>query len=194
MRSFAWSLPIGLCLTALLVMWLTRRLLKPLEKLSQATEELRRESFPEAIEVPEGDDEISHLAASFNEMVLALQKALDRERSFTRYASHELRTPLSTIQAQTEALELDLLPKERIIQQLKYASNSMQQILQALLSLSRHQQSELSPIKLAKIIKELKNTVKDQSRLNFANIDPQITVQAHQGLLSQALKICLIMP
>lgn len=50
------------------------------------------------------EDELGQLAQAFSERTGALDKALERERSFTGDVSHELRTPLTVIMGAAEVL------------------------------------------------------------------------------------------
>lgn len=52
-----------------------------------------------------GDDELTSVAVSFNEMAEALGASKDRERQFLLSVGHDLRTPLTTIGGYAEALE-----------------------------------------------------------------------------------------
>jgi two-component system sensor histidine kinase MprB len=51
-----------------------------------------------------GEDEIAALAASFNQMLEALEGSLDAQRQLVADASHELRTPLASIRTNIEVL------------------------------------------------------------------------------------------
>jgi two-component system OmpR family sensor kinase len=55
------------------------------------------------LSVPAGDDEVTRLGRTLNEMLDRLEAAFRTERQFLDVASHELRTPLATLRA-----ELDL--------------------------------------------------------------------------------------
>jgi signal transduction histidine kinase len=50
------------------------------------------------LSLPETDDEVGRLVATFDSMLARLDDAFRRERQFTADASHELRTPLSAMQ------------------------------------------------------------------------------------------------
>ena len=54
---------------------------------------------------PTDDPDLSVLAASFNEMVDALEERIKRDARFASDVSHELRSPLTTVQATVELLE-----------------------------------------------------------------------------------------
>jgi two-component system sensor histidine kinase MprB len=51
-----------------------------------------------------GEDEIAALATSFNQMLEALEGAVDAQRQLVADASHELRTPLASIRTNIEVL------------------------------------------------------------------------------------------
>lgn len=79
------------------------RLLRPIEKISEAVSEIEQGSdLKKKIDIGEGKDELHRLARAFNEMIDRLDRAFDREKSFTSDVSHELRTPVSVISAQCE--------------------------------------------------------------------------------------------
>jgi len=52
----------------------------------------------------DGDDEVSHLADSFNDMAQQLEAAAERERDFLLNVGHDLRTPLTSIAGYAETL------------------------------------------------------------------------------------------
>jgi two-component system OmpR family sensor kinase len=56
------------------------------------------------IQAPLTDDEIGHLARSFNQMVAQLENAFKRQKQFVADVSHELRTPLAALSGSLEML------------------------------------------------------------------------------------------
>jgi two-component system sensor histidine kinase MtrB len=83
---------------------LSSRVLHPLAAVDSAARRVAEGLLGTRVQT-EGDDEVSSLAASFNQMASALQTRIQRERRFVAAVSHELRTPLTTLQASTEVLE-----------------------------------------------------------------------------------------
>src|SRR5262249_16550225 len=79
-----------------------------------AEEVARTHDLTHRIEV-RGDDELGRLAASFNEMMAALERSESAQRRLVADASHELRTPLATLRTNIETLGRgdDLDPQER---------------------------------------------------------------------------------
>jgi len=79
-------------------MLLTRRVLRPLERLSADATGIQRTGDPaQRVSHPDGPQEIAALASALNGMLAALERARDNERRFLADASHELRTPLTAL-------------------------------------------------------------------------------------------------
>ena len=94
-------------------------------------------------DLPRGSNtEVELLIQAFRHLSERMQRMLQRERNFTRYASHELRTPLAVIKgsvASLELAELDRLPK-RALERIKRTSADMESLLDTLLLLAREQE------------------------------------------------------
>ena len=100
-----------------LVSWHTRKLLAPLQGVTERARAVARGDLVPR-EVVKADDEIGQLAASFEQMVGAVagaqEKALANERfaaigKMAAHVTHEIRNPLSSI-----GLNLDLLEEELV--------------------------------------------------------------------------------
>jgi two-component system, OmpR family, sensor kinase len=94
--------PVALLLASLLGYWLAGAALRPVEEMR--VEAAAISGSEPGRRLPEGQakDEISSLAATLNEMLGRLERAIERERSFVADASHELRTPVAVIKAELE--------------------------------------------------------------------------------------------
>ena len=95
---------VGIAVAGALAAYLTRRITKPVEALTQAANQIAEGRYD--IEVPgiRSGDEIGHLSSRFGEMAVRLQEAEELERNFLMTVSHELRTPLTAIRGHVEAL------------------------------------------------------------------------------------------
>ena len=164
LRAGGFSLPLVIVLASLLGWWYAGRIAKPVAQLANAAAELSRMRFPDPVQPPPGNDELSRLAASFNRMVYAVRQALERERSFTRYASHELRTPLATLQAQLETMEAGLTPAEKALPESRRALERMRGILEGLLTLSREPEAALEPLPAAVLLERLYESLPPEAR------------------------------
>lgn len=99
-----------LLLTLVCVLPLARWILRPVSDLAAAVHGITAgESRPR---VPEdgGPPELRGLAAAFNRMVVSVNAALERQRTFAADASHQLRNPLTTLRLRLDNLALHVGP------------------------------------------------------------------------------------
>ncbi|MFW1677041.1 HAMP domain-containing sensor histidine kinase [Pontibacter sp. JAM-7] len=102
-RYLIWGSALGLFLSLVLSFLLTRRLLRPLSRMADATRSLAAGDYQVKVPV-EGNDETAQLAESFNQMACALARIEYLREQMVADAAHELRTPLSNIQGYLEAM------------------------------------------------------------------------------------------
>jgi len=76
--------------------------LRPVETMRRRAAELSGRDPALRLPVPPGDDEISLLGATLNELLGRVEATLERERAFVAHASHELRTPLALLRTELE--------------------------------------------------------------------------------------------
>ncbi|MEM9117081.1 MAG: HAMP domain-containing sensor histidine kinase [Cyanobacteria bacterium P01_F01_bin.56] len=102
---------VGVLVGSLLLAWLgSKRLLQPVQQLSQTAKEINETNLSERLSV-NGSGELADLAKTFNTMMDRVQSAFDTQRNFINDASHELRTPLTIIQGHLELMGDD--PEEQ---------------------------------------------------------------------------------
>ncbi|HGY08513.1 MAG TPA: HAMP domain-containing histidine kinase [Oceanithermus profundus] len=182
------TLPLVVALASALGWLLAGRIVRPVDQLASAADQLSQMQFPDPVPPPPGDDELTRLARSFNRMVFAVRDALERERAFTRYASHELRTPLATMQAQLEALEAGLTPQEKALPETRKAIERMRGILEGLLTLSREPQVTLEPLPAGALLRSLVTGLGEAAeRVRLELPDEEVWVVGDEELLSRAL-------
>jgi two-component system, OmpR family, sensor histidine kinase MtrB len=85
-------------------LWTSRRVLRPLARVSDAASRLASGSLDTRLK-NESDPELQRLATSFNDMADAVQERIQREARFASDVSHELRTPLQTLIGSIEMLD-----------------------------------------------------------------------------------------
>ena len=81
---------------------LARAALRPVERMRRAVAAVPVGEIGEGIAVPRTRDEIARLGRTFNELLLRLRDATERERAFVSDAGHELRTPLAVLKGELE--------------------------------------------------------------------------------------------
>jgi two-component system sensor histidine kinase BaeS len=87
----------------LLAVGLLRQIMGPLRRLDAATRRIAQGEFSERIMVP-SNDELGHLAQSFNTMATSLEEAERTKRQLIADVSHELRTPITILRTALEGL------------------------------------------------------------------------------------------
>ena len=94
---------VAIVLGSLAAWWLLRRILRPLDRLTEATRAIAAGQL--AARVPDAaDPELQRLATAFNSMAATLQGAEALRRRLIEDLAHELRTPLTSLQGYLEAL------------------------------------------------------------------------------------------
>jgi len=83
--------------------WFLRRILRPLDRLTDATRAIAAGDLDTRVPVPP-DPELRSLAESFNRMTSSLERAEMLRRALVEDVAHELRTPLTSLRGYTEAL------------------------------------------------------------------------------------------
>jgi len=99
-------LPAGLIvggIALLLSFGIVGQTIAPLRKLDAATRKVAEGNFAERVDV-KGDDEVGHLALSFNNMAASLERSEKSKRNMIADVYHELRTPISIVQSGLEGL------------------------------------------------------------------------------------------
>lgn len=165
------DLPLFFALAFGVALMLTRHVMRPVGELTTALQQISRQQFPEPVSVPDGNDELSDMARSFNAMSASIESLIERERSFTRYASHELRTPLSALKVHTEALELGLSTPEDTVPVLRRNVERMEAVLTALLALARSADHDPAPVGLRALVRETVDGVGGAARHRVRLID-----------------------
>ena len=94
----------GVLLAAGLGTVVARAALAPVQRLTTVVEEVATTRDLSRRVAATGHDELSRLAASFNEMLIALEVSLRQQRQLVADASHELRTPLTSLRTNLEML------------------------------------------------------------------------------------------
>ncbi len=99
----------GALLTSLIGMggglWVTRRTVRPLEKVSAAAALIAQGELTTRLVVGQADREVQQLTESFNTMVSQLVERVERDARFASDVSHELRSPLTTLATTASVLQ-----------------------------------------------------------------------------------------
>lgn len=96
------SAPILLLISSLGGYWLSRRALKPVDRITAAARSISIRNLSERLPAAKTGDELERLAETCNAMLARLEAAVNKIKQFTADASHELRGPLSFVRTVAE--------------------------------------------------------------------------------------------
>ncbi len=100
--TFAIVIPLTLVLAGLGGYFLARNSFSPVVAMSEQARWIGAENLDARLSVRNPDDELGHLARSFNGLLDRLNASFDRQKRFVADASHELRTPVAILCGETE--------------------------------------------------------------------------------------------
>ncbi len=143
--SLAIAIPIVTALLALLLWWLTGRVLRPVEAIRAEVASIGGNELHRRVPSGTAGDEISRLARTMNAMLDRVEQATERQRRFVADASHELRGPLTRIRS---SLEVSLAhphtqDPEELQRGLLADTSDLQKLVDDLLFLARSESGSL---------------------------------------------------
>ena len=155
--------------------------LRPVEAMRRRAEAITASTPGRRLPEPLGQDEISRLATTLNDMLARLEGAVAHERQFVADASHELRTPLALLRTELElalrrprtAAELELT-----VRSASEEAERLSQLAEDLLLIARADQGRL-PIRRATVsAARVLQTVADRFEAQAAEHGQAIAVEA----------------
>ncbi len=194
----ALAIPLTLLLAVAGGIFLAGRALDPIDRITRAAEHLGAEDLSRRLSFAATDDEVGRLAATFDRMLDRLDRAFQRQRTFTADASHELRTPLALLIGQADlALERSRTTAEyrRAVRSMRDDAQAMQRLLGDLLTLARadaHQEDlACEPLDLRDLAHEVVTALEPLARsrtstLRLGDVE-SVVVSGDQTRLAQLL-------
>lgn len=119
--------------------FITARFTSPVKEMRLAVREFAKGNFEPRIQVI-GDDEISDLAVTFNQMAESLAKSENLRSTFLANVSHDLRTPMTSIAGYIDGIRSGAIPPEKQNYYLGIVSSEIQRLsrlVNQLLDISR---------------------------------------------------------
>ncbi|MCM3660855.1 ATP-binding protein [Georgenia satyanarayanai] len=103
-RTYGLVAAVSLLILAVVAWILSGRLLRPLRTLRETAEQISDTDLSRRIPV-DGDDDLSDLARTFNDMLGRLETAFGSQRQLLDDAGHELRTPITIVRGHLELMD-----------------------------------------------------------------------------------------
>ena len=206
--AVAWSvLPVLLVLSVLGGYFIARQALKPIKNLTEAANAISDgQDLKARIGMPRGRDEVSQLAASFDNMFDRLEKSFEAEQRFTSDASHELRTPTTVILAECNYAQKNAQTVEdyrAALDVIQRQAEKMSTLVKSLLEITRMDQgtqklsleyadlSELVGVVCEEQALVAQNGIRLETEIRpdiFAEIDVFLIARVLQNLIDNAYK------
>jgi signal transduction histidine kinase len=135
----------SLILTALLMYFYSKLLIKPITKLKHVSSEVAKGNYKEKIN-KDSNDELGDLAVNFNEMTKNLERLETARKDFIANASHEMRTPMTSIKGFIDAILDGVVPDDKVSEYLlliKTEINRLNSMVTGMLDVARFDSDEL---------------------------------------------------
>jgi signal transduction histidine kinase len=175
---------------------------KPIRELIANVQRISADNLHLRLQTGTGNDEISMLRQTFNDMLTRLETAFETQNNFVSNASHELRTPLTIIKGEAElALRQPGLSKahQHSIEVILQESEKLTYMLAGLLELAQSgfdgKKQYWEPVRTDELIWLVKQTIDqlypgNQVRIHFDKLpeeEHQLTVYGNIDLLKLAV-------
>lgn len=206
--DFLAALPLGLLAIAAGAWAISRRALRPFDRIMATASGMNASELDKRIPVTGGESkEFAKLVEVLNAMMDRLEGSFHQATRFTADASHELKTPISIMQAEIESALKSCRPnspEEASLMNLQEENQQLKRITQSLLLLS---QADSGKLNLAEeevdLSRELEGLAEDaealcaKEGLSFSSqiqagvkvrADRVLLMQAAQNLLTNAIK------
>lgn len=141
-RILLLTYPIILIVLFFVARFIAGRSIKPINDIIDTSNNITRDNLTERIPLPHNKDELYILSDTINQLLGRIEKAIEREKSFTSYASHEFRTPLAVLKGTLEVLIRKPRQQEEYEEKVKYCINEVDRLnhlVDELLILTRYE-------------------------------------------------------
>lgn len=174
------------------VLWIARRMSRPLQDLRRATESFRP-GDPGTPMTPHGPDDVVALIVAFNALRLRVTAMLDEKDRMLGAIGHDLRTPLAALRVRIESVEDDT-DRAKMIDTVAEMNRTLDDIL-SLARLGRPSEP-LTDVDLAALVDAVVEDFRDiGSDVSFVEADrlrmrlrPSLIRRAVRNLIENAVK------
>jgi signal transduction histidine kinase len=196
-----WSIIFSLCLSIWTSYFFSKMAIWPISNIISKVKEINSSRLSSRLDEGKRQDEIEHLAITFNQMLSDLELVFRSQEEFVSNASHELRTPLAIMIAEsdyiisrkrnTEEYEVHIIRLTEDLRKLNHLINSLLELAQ----LNRNKKISLSDLRIDELVFVAIHTVKQKypgrkilPKIEYSDNDKEFIITGNQGLLEIAFK------
>lgn len=185
----------------MVIFLILRKMMKPLEILSGATQEIAAGDYNKKIELT-GEDEFVQLAGQFNRMsdsiavtIRQLEEENEAKKQLIDNMAHELRTPLTAIQGYAEYIKMAKIGEEEKIEVLDYVIGQvrrLENLSNTLLRLARVREDtpECGDVKADELVTNLQHLFRE--RVESAHVRMEYCVHREELYCNRELILILL--
>jgi len=173
---------VGVLLAGALAMWIARAAIAPIVRFTTETERVTGAlDHPHRLEAS-GAEELTRLAASFNQTLDALERSIVAQQHLIADASHELRTPIAALRSNIEIfLDSDRLPageREELQRAIIAELDDLTQLASDVLELARGSgpADHTEQVELDEVVREVVARTQRRAPLLSVTLDIEPTV------------------
>lgn len=157
---------------------LSRGIIAPVQSMKNASQRIAEGHYDERVSL-NGTDELSQLAASFNQMASQLEQVEEMRRRLIGDVAHELRTPLTAIKGSAEGLMDGVLPANaETYQQIHNEAERLNHLVSDLQELSRVEskaiQLDIQPVDVTRLLETAVKRMQFQFDEKRVTLDRQL--------------------
>ncbi len=195
-RYLLWASLVALLLTFLLSYLLTRRVLRPLSQMIDASRQIAAGDFTARVDA-NPKDEIGELGTAFNLMGDSLEQLELLRKTMVADVAHELRTPLTNLRGYLEGLSDGVIPPDKeILEMLQQENLRLVSLVEDLGQMARADAASVYLERQTVNLPECIGEILTLYRMNFeeknisisTRLDEHLTVQADRDKLLQAIR------
>jgi two-component system sensor histidine kinase BaeS len=185
-RYLLWASLVALVLAFLLSYLLTRRVLRPLTQISEASRQIAAGNFSARVDT-RSDDEIGEVATAFNLMGDSLEQLERLRKTMVADVAHELRTPLTNLRGYLEGLSDGVIPPDKqTFNMLQQENLRLVSLVEDLSQLARADAAHAYLDRKTVDLKECLSEILTLYRMNFEEKDISVTTHFSEHLTVQA--------
>ncbi len=156
------SAPFILAVATACGVWLGRRALAPVARITDDAREISENNLSSRLAVPASNDELQQLSETLNQMLDRIEQSFTRTKQFTADASHELRAPMTLIYTAAEyslrrerSREELVASMEKILRESRWTTALIDDLLLLARADAGKEAVELEPIDAAPMLRDV---------------------------------------